>query len=623
MSSFREITAVLLLAGAAPSADVITLGSPGGNVQCRVASDGGRLTYAISRKSHPVIERSALGIVVDRANISNGAKAGAVSRYEVDQTYDWYGNKSHVVNRANGARIAFTSSGTSFTLEVRAYDDGVAFRFIVPGADGKSRVPDESTAFRLPAGSTVWYHDFEGHYEGEHVKKTLADVPADQWVAPPLTFRLPDGGYGSITEGALFHYAGMGLQADGNGAFLARLGHAQPPSYPFRLRYGADEAKRLSEPAAIPGTITTPWRIVMAAADLNALVNCDIVHSVAPPPDHKYFPQGLKTPWLKPGRAVWKYLDGGGENNLETMKEFSRLAGELGFEYNVVEGFWSRWPPEDLKAFVDYSKERGVGVVLWKHSRDLRTDENRRAFFDRIAAAGAAGAKIDFFDHEAKEVVELYETLLRDAAERHLILDFHGANKPTGESRTWPNEMTREGIRGMESRKTPRAGHDTTLPFTRMLAGHADYTPVHFGDRRNNTSWAHQIASAAVLTSPLLVYGASPRSMLDNPAVEMIKSIPSVWDETIALPPCEIGELVAFARRRGNAWFLAVMSGASAHAIDVPLGFLGAGKYQTFEVGDVPENTGAVDVRKRSVTRADTIHLALQPGGGYIARFRL
>jgi alpha-glucosidase len=622
MSSLRGITAALLLAGASRSADVLTLSSPGGNVQCKIGSDGGRLTYAISRKSHPVIEASPLGIVVDRVNLGDGAKAGAVSRYKVDETYDWYGNKSHVVNRASGARIALNSAGTSFTLEVRAYDDGVAFRFIVPGAAVKSRVPDEATAFRLPAGSTVWYHDFEGHYEGEHVKKPLADVPADQWVAPPLTFRLPDGGYGSITEGALFHYAGMGLQADGNGGFLARLGHAQPPSYPFRLRYGADEAKRLSEPAAIDGTITTPWRAVMAGSDLNALVNSDIVHNVAPPPDPKYFPQGLKTPWLKPGRAVWKYLDGGGENNLETMKEFSRLAGELGFEYNVVEGFWSRWSPEELKGFVEYSKERGVGVVLWKHSRDLRTNENRRAFFDRIADAGAAGAKIDFFDHEAKEVIELYETLLRDAAERHLILDFHGANKPTGESRTWPNEMTREGIRGMESRKTLRAGHDTTLPFTRMLAGHADYTPVHFGDRRNNTSWAHQIASAAVLTSPLLVYGASPRSMLDNPAVEMIKNIPSVWDETIALPPCEIGELVAFARRRGNAWFLAVMSGPSAHTIDVPLAFLSAGKYQALEVGDVPENTGAVDVRKRSLTRGDSIHLALQPGGGYIARFK-
>ena len=161
-----------------------------------------------------------------------------------------------------------------------------------------------------------------------------------------------------------------------------------------------------------------------------------------------------------------------------------------------------------------------------------------KLFSKRLHNFGVVGAKIDFFDHEHKELVDLYAVLLEEAARHRVMVNFHGANKPTGEARTWPNELIREGARGMESsRLKARALHDTTLPFTRYLAGHGDYTPVHFGARRGDTTWAHQIATAAVFDEPLLTYGAHPTNLLANPAVEMIKSIPPVWDETIVLPP--------------------------------------------------------------------------------------
>src|SRR5262249_52301148 len=160
-------------------------------------------------------------------------------------------------------------------------------------------------------------------------------VRAGEWAAPPLTIKLPNNnGYAAITEAALLNYSGMGFEADGQRGFKARLGYALPVSYPFRLRYAGD-VERLAKPAAITGTITTPWRVVMIGGDLNVLVNCDIIHNVSPPPDKNLFPQGMNTAWVKPGRAVWKYLDGG-ENTLDEMKNFSRLAGQLGFEYNVV-----------------------------------------------------------------------------------------------------------------------------------------------------------------------------------------------------------------------------------------------------------------------------------------------
>jgi alpha-glucosidase len=615
----------LLAAQPAFAADALALASPNGQVRFRLfLGDDARLHYAVSFRNQPVIEESPLGIVVDGANLAEGVSTARTERYRATETYPWYGVHSTAVDRSNGAKIQLQSGKAegAYTLEVRAYDDAIAFRFIVPGPGEKPRVPDEATVFRLPPGSTVWYHDFEGHYEGVHVKRTIEQAAAGEWAAPPLTFKLPAAaGYGSITEAALFHYAGMGLQADGRNGFAARLGHSVPPSYPFRLRFKQD-IERMAKPASIAGTITSPWRVVMIGADLNALVNCDVVHNLAPPPDPRYFPQGLKTEWLKPGRAVWRYLDGG-DNSFEGMKQFSKLAAELGFEYNVLEGFWQKWSEQQLKEMVDYSRGLGVGIVLWKHSGELRDAKSQREFFDLCRRNGVAGAKIDFFDHEAKEVVELYETLLRQAAEAHMIIDFHGANKPTGESRTWPNEMTREAIRGMESRKVERAPHDATLPFTRMLAGHADYTPTVFSERRNDTTWAHQIATAAIFTSPLLVYGGHPRSFLENPAVEVIKSIPSVWDETIVLPVSQIGEVAAFARRRGQTWFVAIANGTAARTVSIDLSFLGTGSYHAVLAGDDKDNPAAVKVETATVTRKDSRNIALSAGGGFVARFTL
>jgi len=613
-----SILALLGLSAPVWPAEELSVPSPDDRVQFRLSTAKGRLEYSVTFGEKPVIEPSALGITVDKVNLAEGVQLGKADRYEVNETYPWYGGHSTALDRCHGAKVMVThpASNTVYTLEIRAYNDGVAFRHIVPGQG--TRVPNEATMFRLPSGSTLWYHDFEDHYEGIYARKGLRAVPPGGWAAPPLTFQLPGGaGYASITEGALVGYSGMGLQGDGAGGFHARLGHAIPASYPFRLRY-AQDVERLSRPAAITGTITTPWRVVMIGADLNALVNCDIVHNVTAPPDPKLFPDGLKTTWVKPGRSLWSYLDGG-NNTLEGMEEFSRLAAELGFEYNLLEGFWAKWPESQVKELADYSRQRGVGIILWKHSNGLRTPEQQREFFEMCRRTGVAGAKIDFFDHEHKEVIELYETLLRQAAERQLIIDFHGANKPTGLERTWPNMLGLEGIRGMEMRP-PYAQHEATLPFTRMLAGLADYTPMHFGRRMADTTWAHQVANAVILQAPLLVYAAHPANILANPTVDMVKSIPSVWDETRVLPVSEIGEVATFARRKGDTWFVATINGVYARSVRVDLSFLGPGSYKSMLIRDGTE-AASVKIEHLTLRSSDTLYISMPSGGGFVGRF--
>jgi alpha-glucosidase len=631
-----RIAAVLVgffsLAGFAQSPWLEAIESPGRQLTFELRMNGSDLTYRLSRKRTPIVEWSNAGIVVDGQNVTTGAvPVGSARRTTTKDEYPTRGVHAVARNHSVEYRRDFRSaSGVPFSMEVRVFDDGAAFRFVVPasparGVEGQraARTPDEATTFKLPAGSMTWTHDLHGHYEATYVKRVIDDVPSGDWAAPPVTYKLPGtGGYASITEAALTNYAGMALHADGRGGYAARLGHAHPVSYPYALRYSAEDVLRLAKPAAIEGPIATPWRVVIASPDLNGLVNSDIVSNLAPPPDPALFPQGVATPWVKPGRAVWRYLDGG-DNTYEGLKGFTELAAKLGYEYHVVEGIWRQWTAAQLKAFGDHARQHNVRVLLWKHSRDMQTKAQRTEFWELCRANGMAGAKIDFLDHEAKEVIDLYDAMLREAAAYQLVIDFHGANKPTGMDRTWPNELTREAVWGFEHRGTaPWGPHNATLPFTRYLAGSGDYTPTVFGARRRETSWPHQIATAVVFTSTLLVFGGHPQSFLDSPAVDVLRAIPATWDETIVLPPSEIGEVAVMARRSGRDWFIAAVNGATARTVRVDPGFLGAGRYTATFVRDVESDAGAMTVDTSPVSSSTPLTFALRPGGGFVVCLR-
>ena len=561
---------------------------------------------------------SRLGIIVDGVNLGDGATVTGVERARQDERYRTRGVRAMATSRYSAATLALThqASATRYSVEVRVFDDGVAFRYLVP-ANGATavRVPDEATVFNFPARSTVWYHDLDGHYESSTRKKTSRTCRKGTGLLPGQqrscrtaqdTRRLPKIGLRTTLAGA----AGRR-----RGGFAGRLGHAQPASYPYgsaipRWMSGASKCRRIT-------AHQTPWRVVLAGADLNTLVNTDIIPTCLASRAGA-LSQGLDTPWIKPGRAVWRYLDA--RQHLEGIKDFLDMAGKLGFEYQVVEGLWRRWTDDQVRELVSYSKDRHVGILLWVHSRDLQNADARRALFRRLSGLGIVGVKIDFLDHEAKEVIDLYHAILRDAAESHLMVNFHGANKPAGESRTWPNEMTREGVYGLEHRAQTWSRHDTTVPFTRYLAGHGDFTPVVFGDRRRETSWPHQIATAAIFTSPLLVYGANPKSLLENPAVDLIKAVPSTWDETIVLPGSSIGEVAAFARRKGEEWFIAVLNGPEARTLRVDLKFLEGRPYRATLVRDDPDNAAAERIERATLTRQGSIAITLRPGGGFIGR---
>jgi alpha-glucosidase len=631
----RILLSLALFCLSLPATADVTVASPDGKVRFVLSSNAqGHLQYTVTFNSKNIIEASPVGIVVDRADLADGAQIGAAESYRINETYSWYGPHSTATNNCNGAKVAVTypKTSTSYTLEIRAYNDGVAFRHLVPGQG--ARTPDEATVFRVPAGSVITAQNIVSGYEGLYpwrtTTNTIEGMMDGEWTNPPFTFVLRDkSAYASITEGALVNYSGMVFQSDLSSALHARLGHAEPASYGFRSRY-ANDIERLSHPAVITGPITTPWRIVMIGADLNALVNCDIVHNVAPPPDPKLFPNGLKTDWIKPGRAVWSYLDGM-DSTVEGQKQMVRLGAQLGFEYIVLEGFWrSTWSEAQLKDFVDYARERGIKCFGWYIRSAIQDPKVLQQNLDICQRAGLAGLKIDFFDHENKEVVDLYEMFAKATAERKMMVDFHGANKPTGLERTYPNIVGIEGIRGMEF-FPPYAQHDVVLPFTRMLAGMGDYTPTQFGALIADTTWAHQVANAVILQAPLLVYSANPANMLPNPTVDVLKNIPSTWDETVVLPVSEIRQVAAFARRSGDTWFLAITNGATARNVRIDLSaFLGRGaqpqggrgvSYHATLVRDTSE-PAAVKMEYLTLGPSESLSVDLRSGGGFVAMLK-
>ncbi len=442
----------------------------------------------------------------------------------------------------------------------------------------------------------------------------IEDFKEGDLVGPPLTIKFPsNAGYAAITEGGLTDFGGMSLKFKSNRTFVANL---------------TGITKKF-------GKIETPWRIIEIGKDLNTLVNCDIIANVSPPYDPKFFPRGYNTDWVKPGRSVWSWLAESRSITLENMKHFSDLASQLGFEYNLVDEGWSNWKDsinnrtawDMMKELVDYSAKKGVRIWVWKAYPDrkgipgINEAAKRKVFFQKCKDLGIAGMKVDFFDSEAQEIVDFYQAALHDAATYHLMMDFHGANKPTGESRTWPNELSREAIRGMEN-QPPWEPADAILPFTRYLAGHADYTPVHFGKRMGELSWAQHVATMVIFTSPLMCLGADPQSVLDNPCNKMIQSIPPTWDETIVLPQSKIGELVLFARRKGATWFLAAMNGTTTPTtLHVPLSFLKFGNYKFSSVKDDKQKQANAILENGNITSKTIITIDLNATGGYVGRF--
>lgn len=616
------VGAAALRAPAARAQGEVRISSPAGSVQAVVsAGAAAELQYSVTRDGVPVVETTPLGITVDGVALGSGVVLGAPTLTTFEETYATFGVHPSAVSRYTQASIPIThnGSGTAYMLEVRAFDDGLAYRYVVPG-DGVRRVAGEQSSWKIPAGSTAWIFESSSDmklktYAGAWMPVAVDALPGVSPQGPiqgaGITLELPDhGGYAVLSEAALANYSGMRLEAVGDRTVRANF---------------AEGAAGF----ALSGPIVTPWRVTVTAADLNGLVNSDLLASLSPPPDPALFADRA---WIRPGRAVWRWLSSG-TGTLAQERSSVDYAALMGYEYVLVDNGWETSFAQDgrtaLQALTElcaYGRAKGVGIFVWKNANALAGSvgdwQNLRAFLDDVRRAGVAGVKVDYIYAETKSRVDLTLAVLRKAAERRLLVDLHGVPKPTGELRTYPNELTREAVRGLES-GSPGARHDAALPFTRLILGPADYTPLAY-----TNNYAEQLATLVIYTSPLQVVGASRDRMLEDPAtapaLDVVRAVPATWDETRVLAPSRIGDLALFARRAGERWFLAGISGdrLAPRSLDgLDLSFLGARRY-----AGVVLTSGASDAslerRELADVGAETaLSVSLARAGGFVAMF--
>lgn len=596
----------VVFAGSVCGADVI-VASPDGNIKIEIKTDPAKqLTWSIRRQDQTVLAAAPLGLTVDGRNLGQSVILGQPRNRAIDEKYKTWGNHAVAVNHCNEAVIPVEcADGMKYELEVRAFDDGAAMRTRVVLDDTPHTIAGEATSWSLPLDSRVWWERYDNGYENPCVSGTFDSIPVNTPMSPPITFKLGDNLYISLTEANNDCFPDMGLVRDGN--FIKAILPASSKGWSQR------------------GAIVTPWRVAIIADGLNALVNSDIVTNLCPPPSAEL----ANADWIKPGRSLWQWWAIGAPR-LDDQKDWVDAAKKLGFEYYLIDDGWRGWraPGKDawqcLKDVIDYGKTQGVSSLVWVDSKEMLTDVARRKYLEKVAALGAAGIKIDFIPACTTDITRWYMGALKDTAELHLLCNFHGAVKPTGLRRTWPHELTREAVRGHEYHMTryhriQAADHDETVLFTRFLAGPADYTPTAFDTREMvGYTWAHLLAQAVTMTSPLLHFAGKYQDFIGNPAENLLRHLPSTWDETIVLPGSEIGKTVGFARRRGQEWYIGLLNGSETATLPIDLSFLGQGTWQAESFGDDLGNSATFKRENKNITSSDKLTVTMSPRGGAV-----
>jgi len=630
-----------------------TITSPDGRIVV-VVSDTDGLRYRVTLDGAPVLADSRLGLDFEGGN-SLGRRVALAGATRAEHDSFWenpFGQRRTVRDHYREMHLAVREQADApgrLTLIVRAYDNGVAFRYEIPTQPGVERyvVTNERTEFVFASDLTCWAGDYSECAENQYPEKRLSQLSANvsKPHVLPLLVKL-DKGYAAIAESDLLDWAGMFLTATGPRADGAP-----------RLGAKVTLAARKDWHALVVGheRRLSPWRVIVLARQAGELVGNELVATLATPS------QIADTSWIKPGVTAWDswwtgtnptqpdFTGLNSRGDTRSHKEYIDFAAEMGFPYQLIDWFWyepMNNPKADLTrpaAHVDipglvaYARERNVRLLLWIDSRDLERQGFEKVF-TQVAQWGFAGVKVDFMNHDGQETVRWYADVLAAAARHKLMVDLHGAYKPTGLARTWPNFITQEGVLGNEYNKIAwRADacttqHTITLPFTRGLLGPMDFTPGGFLNRTVADfkvtqpaqvigTRARQLAETVVYFSPLLCLCDSPENYRGQPGVEFFRGLPTVWDDTVVIS-AEVAQHAVVARRSGNRWYLAAMNGDAPLTLSVPLGFLGAGDWTLRAFADVPEPATAPTsiAEKTSVVRSgDTLTLALAPAGGYAA----
>lgn len=651
------------------SAGNYEVSSPNGKLKVTITTDEG-VKWSVDYDGRQVLLPSAIDIRLSQGRKTYGlGKVGKVARHAVNGSFMNPFYKKLDISDAYGQLLMYTTE--KFTIEVRAYDDGAAYRLISSNKKPLT-VTDETVEFCFGddyqafvpyvndnRGGERYCYSFESYYD----EAPLSKIYPDSLAITPLAVCLPDGMKAIVMDAGVENYPGMMLKK-GEGNVLK----AEFAPYPLEQEIGGYDrlnlvpTKRADYIAKFVKQQSLPWRAVVITERDADILNCDMAQRLAPAC------RIADTSWIKPGKVAWDWwnncnitgVDFPSGMNTDTYLYYIDFAAKNRVEYIIIDEGWSGKeslmeglsPDIDLKRLIAYGKEKGVGIILWSSWRNLIGSNPlggiaaTEAVMKHYADMGIKGFKVDFFDRDDQQVIASAYQVAECAAKYHLYLDYHGL-KPFGIQRAYPNIFNFEGVKGLENSKwEPRVGdgplhnqprYDVTAPYLRMLAGPMDYTPgammnamkdSFFGNNDHPMSQGtrvHQMAMYTTFEAPLQMMADSPTKYMQNQeCTDFIAQIPTTFDETVALDG-QLGEYTVIARRKGSVWYVAAMTDWTARDLTISLDFIGEGQHTADIFADgVNAHKEATDYKhtQQTVTNKDRLAVHLSSGGGWTAIIR-
>jgi alpha-glucosidase len=635
---------IACLAVGKTTAKEFSVHSPDKRTQVKVKVDQ-QLTYAVEHNGRAILLPSPISLSVSGDKVL-GIKPTLTrsARREINEViHPVVKEKSaEIVNHCHELTLEFAEG---FSLLFRAYDDGVAYRFVT-SLPGELTVKAEEANFQFPADCLTFFPEeesFFSHSERVYLHIPISQIGAKRFCSLPALVEIPNGPKVAITEADLEDYPGMYLSGcDDSPTRLVGIFPHYVLEESLRNDRDAVPVRRADFIAKTRGSRTFPWRVLVIAERDGDLVESQMVYKLARPLE-------IADPsWIKPGKVAWDWwnawnvygVDFRAGINTATYKYYIDFAARFGIEYVILDEGWYKLgnvlevnPDIDMEELAAYAREKNVGLILWVIWKTL--DNQLQEALDQFQRWGIKGIKVDFMQRDDQEVVNFYWRVAREAAKRQMIVDFHGAHKPTGLRRAYPNVLTREGVRGMEWSKWSTGAspeNAVTIPFIRMLAGPMDYTP---GAMLNATreqfrpimtlpmsqgTRCHQLAMYVVYESPLQMLADSPTHYLREPeCMVFLAGVPTVWDETRVLDG-HVSEYIVVARRSGQEWYVGAMTNWTPRDLTLDLGFLGPGRYslQAYQDG-INADRCAMDYKRvqLEVTARRKLPIHLAPGGGW------
>jgi alpha-glucosidase len=647
LSDMKKLSLLITLIGLVftLSAKEYSLESPSGKIQVKVNIDK-NVSYSVLLNGNTIVAPSQISM-----ELYDGTVWGVDAKVRKAKTNSVSQVLKPVVQRKsatiNDEYKELTLSFKGYALQFRAYDDGAAYRW-VSDKDGEYKVKSELASFVFPADNKLWFPEEESmytHQERVYLNETLSDIGSNRFASTGLLVDCGNGVKTYISESNLMDYPGMFLRGCNDNQY-ALIG-----KYPGVVLETEQLSDRDVKPtkyadyiAECNGPRDFPWRAMVVAENDGQLIETEMIYKLAPECKLE------NTNWIKPGKVAWDWWNANniygvdfvaGVNN-PTYKYYIDFASEYGLEYIILDEGWyvlsdimKQEKDIDVKELVDYGKEKNVDIILWVTWKAL--DDKLQEALDQFEAWGVKGIKIDFMQRDDQWMVNFYEKIARECAARKMLVDFHGAYKPCGLDRAYPNVISYEGVRGMENNKwsqLPDPEHTVTLPFIRMVAGAMDFTPgamknankTNFRDVFTEPMSAgtrcHQLGIYAIFESPLQMLSDNPSNYYREPeCMEFLAAVPSVWDETKVLE-AKVSDYIAVARRSGDKWFVGALTDWDPREMKLKLDFLGEGTY-TMKVWKDGLNADkhAADFAQETleVTAGSTVKVKMAPGGGWAA----